>query len=217
MQQLLMAISRFLPQSAMGLFREKLGIGTSHDWLGSDLRMQAPKNQTAAKTAQESLGLPDVTDLRSLCLNMTYASNLPMLLHWEDRSSMAHSIEARVPFLDHPLVEFSLALGNEHKIVGGDTKHVLRQAMSGILPETVRNRRDKLGFATPEETWFRGPLRKLIEEGVEQALRLYPELFDAENMRRLTNDMLDGRKKFDFLLWRVVNIGIWGRKFSVGL
>ena len=71
-----------------------------------------------------------------LCVVLTQSSNLAMLLHWEDRNSMAHGIEARVPFLDHRLVEFSIALGDRHKIVGGDTKRVLRRAMDGILPDT---------------------------------------------------------------------------------
>ena len=53
--------------------------------------------------------------IRTLCMTLTFASNLQMLLHWEDRNSMAHSIEARVPFLDHPLVEFTLALGNDRR------------------------------------------------------------------------------------------------------
>ena len=57
-----------------------------------------------------------------------------MLLHWEDRNSMAHGIEARVPFLDHRLVEFTIGLGERHKIVGGDTKRVLRRAMERIFP-----------------------------------------------------------------------------------
>lgn len=128
---------------------------------------------------------------------------------------MAHSIEARVPFLDHPLVEFTLALGNDHKIVGGDTKRVLRRAMADVLPTAVREQRDKLGFATPEQAWFRGPLRGLMHDGVEAKLRRYPDLFDAAGTRALRDEMLDGRRPIDFLLWRIVNLGLWGERFSV--
>ena len=85
------------------------------------------------------LGLPPFTDVGSWCLAMTHASNLPMLLHWADRSIIAHAIEARVPFLDHPLVEFSFGPGNAHKFVSLDTKRVLRRAMADILPPMVRD------------------------------------------------------------------------------
>lgn len=146
---------------------------------------------------------------------MTQSSNLTMLLHWEDRNSMAHSIEARVPFLDHRLVELSIALGEHHKMVGGDTKRVLRRAMAGILPESVRRRRDKLGFATPEEIWFRGPLREAVLGGIEQTLAWFPGLLNAAGVRGHAADMLDGRRSLDFSLWRIVNLGIWGRLFGV--
>jgi len=148
---------------------------------------------------------------------MTHASNLQMLLHWEDRNSMAHSIEARVPFLDHPLVEFSLALGNAHKMVGGETKRVLRQAMHGTLPEVVRLRQDKLGFATPETAWLRGPLRAAITETIEGTLRRYPSLLNAGGTRALVADMLDGRRSLDFTVWRIASLGIWGERFAVTL
>ena len=122
---------------------------------------------------------------------MTQSSNLAMLLHWEDRNSMAHGIEARVPFLDHRLVEFSIGLGDRHKIVGGDTKRVLRAAMRGILPEPVRRRRDKLGFATPEEGWFRGPLRELALGGIEQTLGHFPGLLNERGVRAHAADMIE--------------------------
>jgi asparagine synthase (glutamine-hydrolysing) len=187
----------------------------TRDWLtGPAIREQGnPKG--AFSLATELLDLPPVEDLSSLCLTLTYASNLQMLLHWEDRNSMAHSIEARVPFLDHPLVEFNLALGNDHKIVGGDTKRILRRAMRGVLPPRVRQRRDKLGFSTPEQTWFRGPLKGLILDGTEASLRRFPQLFDASQTRALVADMLEGRRPVDFTLWRIVNMGVWGERFGV--
>jgi asparagine synthase (glutamine-hydrolysing) len=171
----------------------------------------------AMTVATDELGLERPTDLKSLCIAMTFASNLQMLLHWEDRNSMAHSIEARVPFLDHPLVEFSLALGNDHKIVGGDTKRVLRRAMVKVLPEDVRQRRDKLGFATPEEAWIRGPLRGAMRDGVDATLKRYPDLLDAVGTRALRDAMLDGRRPMDQCLWRIVSLGIWGERFGVSV
>jgi asparagine synthase (glutamine-hydrolysing) len=206
-----------LPRGMAAMLRRQRTALTQHDWLGSELLRDKGNPRGAMDVATSQLGLESPSDIRSLCLAMTFASNLQMLLHWEDRNSMAHSIEARVPFLDHPLVEFSLALGNEHKIVGGDTKRVLRKAMADVLPESVRERRDKLGFATPEEAWFRGPLRGLIHEGVESTLRAYPDLLNAKGVRALRDDMLAGHRPVDFTLWRIANLGMWGDRFSVGL
>lgn len=195
------------------LRRQKQAL-VQHNWLdGESLRTQL--GRSPFETARESIGAAPIKDLGDLCVVMTQSSNLTMLLHWEDRNSMAHSIEARVPFLDHRLVELSIGLGRHHKIVGGDTKRVLRRAMAGILPERVRKRRDKLGFATPEEVWFRGPLRDLVMGGIEQTLSYFPGLLNAAGVRAHATDMLDGRRGVDFSLWRIVNLGIWGRLFGV--
>jgi asparagine synthase (glutamine-hydrolysing) len=140
-----------------------------------------------------------------------------MLLHWEDRNSMAHSIEARVPFLDHPLVEFSLELGNKHKFVGADTKRVLRRAMDEILPPLVRDRRDKLGFATPETEWMRGSLREVARGAVEDTLARWPGLIAPEPARQLMHQVLDGSGPADPALWRIASLGIWGKRFGVSV
>lgn len=187
------------------------------DWLNSDVLRSINGEPGAFDTALSELGLGPVKSIGDLCVAMTQGSNLTMLLHWEDRNSMAHGIEARVPFLDHRLVEFSIALGDAHKIVHGDTKRVLRRAMSDVLPPSILNRRDKLGFATPEQTWFRGTLRELVEGGVEDTLARFPGLLNADNTRRLVRQMLDGDRPLDFTAWRIVNVGIWGRVFGASL
>ena len=79
---------------------------------------------------------------------------LPELLHYEDRNSMAHSLEARVPFLDYRLVELLFSLGAGELIERGRTKAVLRRALGDLLPPVVRDRVDKLGFVTPEASWL---------------------------------------------------------------
>lgn len=215
--QLVRAIVPSLPASfepALQRLRQRY---RAYDWLGSSLLQEGGNPSSALDVASRSVGLAPPHDIASLCVVMTFASNLQMLLHWEDRSSMAHSIEARVPFLDHELVELSLSFGNEHKIVGSDTKRVLRDAMTGILPEQVRRRRDKLGFATPEQAWFRGPLRGAMHDGVEATLQRYPDLLNARGVRRLRDDMLHGRRRTEASLWRIVNLGMWGERFGVAL
>ncbi len=204
-----------LPPKIAGLLRRQHRALTQHDWLGTDIIRSKGNPKGALQLASDELVLPTVADIRTLCMTLTYGSNLAMLLHWEDRNSMAHSIEARVPFLDHPLVEFNLALGNDHKIVGGDTKRVLRKGMSHVLPEVIRERRDKLGFATPEQIWFRGPLRGLVEDGIEKTLSRFPGLMNADGVRALAREMLDGDRPLDFTLWRIINLGIWGERVGV--
>jgi asparagine synthase (glutamine-hydrolysing) len=203
-----------LPSKLARWLRRERQTLLQHNWLDGEV-LRPHLGRSPFETARESIGRPPVANVGELCVVLTQSSNLAMLLHWEDRNSMAHGIEARVPFLDHRLVEFAIALGDRHKIVGGDTKRVLRRAMGGILPEMVRNRRDKLGFTTPEEEWFRGPLRELVSAGVEQTLTRYPWLLNAKGVRAHTADMLEGRRPVDFSLWRIISLGIWGRVFAV--
>jgi asparagine synthase (glutamine-hydrolysing) len=108
-------------------------------------------------------------------------------------------------------------LGNHHKIVVADTSRVLRRAVSGVLPDVVLNRRDKLGFATPEEIWFRAPLRDLAYEDIQATLSRYLDLFNANGTKRLATDMLDGTHPVDFTLWRIVNLGIWGERCGASM
>ena len=207
-----------LPAGPLRLFRRRRSRPAlvQRAWLdGEALRPHLARS--AFETARETIGRPPIEGIGDLCVVLTQSSNLAMLLHWEDRNSMAHGIEARVPFLDHRLVEFSIGLGDRHKIVGADTKRVLRRAMAGTLPDKVRRRRDKLGFSTPEEIWFRGPLRELVMAGVEQTLARYPALFHRSDVLAHTADMLEGRRPVDFSLWRIVNLGIWGRSFAVSV
>lgn len=142
------------------------------------------------------------------------ASAVPMLLHWEDRNSMAHSIEARVPFLDYRIAEFLLGLPDEHKLTEGVTKRILRETMKGSLPESVRNRTDKLGFATPEEVWLRETktdwFSNMLRVTIENSDRIVkPEVMD------IFRQMVTGKRPFDFFIWRLISFGVWVRRFNV--
>ena len=141
--------------------------------------------------------------------------NLPMLLRYEDRDSMAHSVEARLPFLDYRLVEFCLGLPDEFKIAGGWTKRVLREGMRTRLPERVRLRRDKIGFATAEENWMRGERREafldLLRDSLEPARAWLTPHAEAKARR-----IIEGRERFSFHVWRFISFGQWLKRFSVG-
>lgn len=137
------------------------------------------------------------------------ASSLPALLRYEDRNSMAWSIESRVPFLDYRLVEFTFGLPDRMKLENGLTKIVLRAALQGILPEPVRTRRDKMGFVTPEALWVRGAAAPWVREGVERALEAAPELFEPNQLRREIEAEIDGSAPYSFFPWRVLCLGRW--------
>src|SRR6185312_6272525 len=118
-------------------------------------------------------------DLDELLRRQLLETSLPSLLRYEDRASMAWSVESRVPFLDYRVVEFLAGLPYGAKVHRGTTKNVLRIAMKGVLPEPVRCRTDKMGFVTPEETWLKRSATNWFREGVENALGLAPELLNA--------------------------------------
>jgi asparagine synthase (glutamine-hydrolysing) len=195
----------------------KLMEAPGEHWLDSSLLNGIRSERGAFGDVLSRDDVGEIKDIGDLCLADMKGASLPMLLRYEDRNSMAHSIEARVPFLDHRLVEFTLGLWDRHKIVGGDTKRVLRRAMVGLLPEKVRQRRDKLGFNTPEQSWLRGPLRPLVEAGVRQTLDLYPGLLNAREVIAFMHAALDGRRQVDATLWRIISLGIWGKVFHVSL
>jgi asparagine synthase (glutamine-hydrolysing) len=137
-----------------------------------------------------------------------------MLLHWEDRDSMAHSIEARVPFLDHRVVELVLGLPDEFKLSQGLTKRVLRDAMRGVLPESVRMRTDKLGFVTPEEQWVRRDAPEAFRRAALATISACGAIFTAE-ATALVNRMVEGTAPFSFTLWRLVSFGRWMDRHGV--
>jgi asparagine synthase (glutamine-hydrolysing) len=142
-------------------------------------------------------------------------TSLPMLLRYEDRNSMAHSIESRVPFLTTELAEFILALPEEHIVSAeGTSKSVFRRAMRGIVPDEILDRRDKIGFATPERAWME-TLRPWVGEvlGGEAAARI-PGL-NLETVKQQWAAMLDGGKPFDFRVWRWLNVIRWAQRYEV--
>jgi asparagine synthase (glutamine-hydrolysing) len=138
---------------------------------------------------------------------------LPGLLHYEDRNSMAFSIETRLPFLDYRLVEFIFSLPTHLKLNKGMTKFILREAMKGTLPEIVRNRMDKIGFATPEEIWFRKELRDWIDMIISSKSFAERGYFDVSKVKQTFLEYCEGKQNNHFLIWRWVNLELWFRTF----
>jgi asparagine synthase (glutamine-hydrolysing) len=136
-------------------------------------------------------------------------NSLPGLLRYEDRNSMAWSIESRVPFLDYRLVEYLSSLPAHWKSARGETKVALRAAMRGILPEAVRTRRDKMGFVTPEEVWVRGEASAWFRRSVRDTIDAAPDVIDADSAINELEEIIAGRRPFSHIPWRISCFGRW--------
>lgn len=137
-------------------------------------------------------------------------SSLPSLLRYGDRNSMAFSREARLPFLDHRLVEFVFSAPDEALVSNGTTKVLLRESARGLVPEGIRLRMDKIGFATPEVAWFKGPLLPWIDSVVAKAAKR--DLYSPEAVHREWTAVKAGQGN-PGTVWRIVNLELWMQKF----
>ncbi|MBQ3718809.1 MAG: asparagine synthase (glutamine-hydrolyzing) [Methanomicrobium sp.] len=140
-------------------------------------------------------------------------SNLQALLHYEDRNSMAFSIESRVPFLDYRFVEYTASLPLNQKIRGGVTKYVLRNAIRGIVPEKIRNRMDKMGFVTPEEVWMGDNLYEFVSNVFESESFHERKYWDAEKVEEEFRKYHLGKSGYSPEFWRVLCAELWLRIF----
>jgi asparagine synthase (glutamine-hydrolysing) len=143
-------------------------------------------------------------DVFLLQCNEIYSTQMPHLLRYEDRNSMRHSIETRLPFIDYRLLENALNMNNLYKMKGGWTKYILRKAINDILPDDVIWRKNKFGFEAPVKTWLdnvKNELQKTIE---------YSNILSEIKNRSIEVDQLDNRQK-----WRLFNIARWEKIYNV--
>lgn len=148
-------------------------------------------------------------------LNDLTRFSIPPLLRYEDRNSMAFSLEARVPFLDHRLVEFCFALPNRFKIDPPHTKLVLRKAMNGRLPKSVTQRQDKLGYPTPVANWLRNELKEWVHDLFTSHSFRNCELFNPSECDSILKQHMDGQDK-SWDLWRILHGYRWNELFLKG-
>lgn len=142
---------------------------------------------------------------------------LEHLLKWEDRNSMWYSIEARVPYLDYRLVENMLAMPGNLIIEKGFTKHILREALKGVLPESIRLRTDKIGFSTPEDDWFRTPVfKKYIEALINSKSFRSRGYFDLKKVKITYQKHLDKKGNYARDIWKWIHLENWHRQFTDG-
>ena len=139
---------------------------------------------------------------------------LEHLLKWEDRNSMAFSLEARVPFLDHRLVEATLSADGRDIIINGMTKAPLREAMKGILPEEIRLRVDKTGFDTPQDEWFREPeFQTIVFEVLDSETFKNRNVINPEIAKKLYKMHLASEINISKEIWKWIHLELWFRIF----
>ncbi len=155
-----------------------------------------------------------VSDISAYSRSQLLHTSLPMQLRWADRDSMAHSVESRVPYLDYLLVEFVLACPDRYKIADGVSKILLREAMARILPKRILNRRDKMGFVTPESHWVRSQGRDEFQAQVERAVESSKGILQAAVVDKVKR-IVGGQERFSHLPWRVLCFGRWMERFGV--
>jgi asparagine synthase (glutamine-hydrolysing) len=124
-----------------------------------------------------------------------------------DRTSMAVSLEARVPLLDFDLVDFALQLPGRWRVTASETKRLFRRAIEGIVPDSVLSR-PKRGFGVPLARWFRGPLRHRIE-GLRRPSAQLRQYVDTPAVQRLVSEHAIGRRDHSAVLWRLIVLDYW--------
>ncbi len=148
---------------------------------------------------------------QELMHSLTYSS-LPMLLRYEDRNSMAHSVESRVPFLTPQLAEFIYSLPETYIIsLRGTTKAIFRDAMRGLVPDPILDRQDKIGFATPEKQWL-SELKPLVRSVLGSPVLSELGALRVGRVRERCEKVLAGELRFDFTTWRLVNFTRWAEQ-----
>jgi len=179
-----------------------------------------PETKESVGTNDPYAGLRDVlkeTDATSFLDRLLYAdikTYLHELLMKQDQMSMATSVESRVPFLDHKLVEFTSGLPQRLKLRGWTTKHVLRESMKGLLPEAILSR-PKMGFPVPIGTWFRA-YSSVIDEYVLSDRALNRAIFSPDFVRSLVTRHQTGGENHAERIWALINFEIWQRQFFDG-
>ena len=190
-----------------------LGRSASPNWLDTRSLRDAGISTEATDASRTSEGRK-----RRLAETLRAAlteSGMQSLLRHGDRNAMRWSVESRVPFLTVPLAEFVLSLPEDYLLsAGGETKHIFRAAMRGIVPNEILDRRDKIGFATPEGAWL-SKLAPIIRGWIDEA----PDLpfVKRDVLRRRIEEVLSGGRPLDGTLWRFINFYSWFRIRNVGL
>ncbi|MDR3640141.1 MAG: asparagine synthase (glutamine-hydrolyzing) [Humidesulfovibrio sp.] len=151
---------------------------------------------------------------RELYIAFHYTT-LPTILRHFDRASMGHGVEIRMPFMDWRLITFEFGLPDESRIGQGFSKRILREAMTGLMPESIRTRTNKIGFTSPMPSWFSGPLRQFLLDTVASEGFINSPVWDGPELKRFVEHLVDNGA-WDSLgqIWPYLNAHILEKTFN---
>jgi asparagine synthase (glutamine-hydrolysing) len=198
------------------------------------MRLRAPTEPSAIAKPDAALLVPELREMADVShdewrlwprvfdgwlTNVLYweltRTRLPALLRYEDRLSMAFSIESRVPFLDHRLVELAFALPDQVKRSTGWSKYGLRRALGGLLPRSIVWRRDKKGFPTPVGNWLRDSRGAAAIDVLRDSTRRSRHLLSQSAVDGFVRDHVEGRADRAWQLWRALSTELWMDAFDI--
>jgi len=169
--------------------------------LGDYNAVQVLREHAARAPSDHPLSLVQYLDMKTFLVS---------ILHKVDRASMAHSLEVRVPLLDHELVEWMSGLKPEWKLAGGDGKHLFKRSLKPYLPEEIMYR-PKQGFSIPLADWFRGPLREKYQREVLGETMADSGLFNTDYLRQLQQQHDSGRHDHSVVMWELLMFALSDR------
>ncbi len=210
-QLVLMSFGRLLPRKLQPALMKMVGSGLYPVWMNQSyfenegvIAQQRPSGKGADALRQElKIALEEIS--------------LPKLLRYEDRNSMHFSIESRVPFCNPKIAEFAFSLPPEYLVSNqGETKYVLREAMRGIVPDSIIDR-EKVGFAVPERK-LAASSEKWIQEQIQLLNEMNLPFLNGKALGESLTNYLSSSEKFDLgQFWRPINVAMWIRRFGVEL
>jgi asparagine synthase (glutamine-hydrolysing) len=151
-------------------------------------------------------GISSITDKMSY---FDLKGSLPALLQVEDRTSMAASIESRVPLLDHRILEFIATVPEHIKFKNGDTKHLFKNVVKSILPKDIYERKDKMGFPTPLEKWVKNEAREFVLDTLLSNSARQRGIYNIQKLEHA----IDNEPKFGRVVWGVLSLETWYKTF----
>jgi len=191
-----------------GRYASTVVLPLRHDEGGVARNDQPGGNVRVSDQLQERIRAEYGDDFAAAMMQLDLDTYLPGdILTKVDRTSMAVSLEARVPLLDADLVDFAMKVPGHLRVTANGSKHLFRRAIRGLVPESVLMR-PKMGFEIPLGRWFRGPLRHLIEN-LKEPSRELREYVDGEATRRLVFEHVIGRRDHSTMLWRLIVLDRW--------
>ncbi len=152
------------------------------------------------------------TNLKERLVEDIFHNSLPSLLRYEDKNTMRFSIEGRVPFLDYTLLRYLFTLSDSAIIENGWNKNILRKSVTNLLPKLIYNRRNKIGFTTPEHEWFIRMKNRIYSYFLSESFAKRKYFKQTEILKKF-EDFIKGKNDDTMVFWRLLNLEIWFRMF----